>query len=44
MLYFLNILCLTTSAQQDNHYILNFEVKQRYKFFIELICALIFVL
>lgn len=49
MLYFLNILCLITSAQQDNHYILNFEVKQRYMFFYWIdmctdICFIIFKL
>ena len=43
MLHFLNILCLITSVQLDNHYILDLEVKWRYKFFIELICALIFI-
>jgi hypothetical protein len=44
MLHFLNILCLITSVQLDNHYMLDLEVKWRYKFFIELICALIFIL
>jgi len=43
-LHFLNILCLITCLQLDNYYILDLEVKWRYKFFIELICALIFIL